>query len=149
MKNLCGECNVCCLVCRIDKSEFRWRDTDKKAGEMCDKLVNGRCVKYKVRPKACKNFECLWLQISKSSKSELASVSWRPDNLGIMVKTTTWNDKFLFRVEETEKGKIDFNNTNFLSFVDTMFKIAHQQQVNTSLVLFYFGEENGHELKQN
>jgi hypothetical protein len=149
VKNLCGKCNICCLVCRIDKSEFTWRDTDKEAGEWCDKLVNNRCVKYKSRPKACRNFECLWLQILKSPKKELALSKWRPDNLGIIVKTTSYNNKILFRVEEAEEGKIDFNNDDFLSFVDMLFQIASQQKVKTSIILFYFGEEKGHELKQN
>ena len=148
MKNLCGKCNVCCLVCRIDKSEFRWRNTDKEAWEMCDKLINGRCVKYKIRPKVCKTFECLWLQISKSQKKELDPVTWRPDNLGILVKTGIWNDKFLFRVEELEKGKIDFDDANFLSFIDILFKLSKQQIKDTFIVLYYFGKDNGHQLKQ-
>ena len=148
MKNLCGKCNVCCTACRIDKSEFTWRDTDKEAGETCDKLIKGRCGIYKKRPKACRTFECLWLVVSKSPKGKMALKKWRPDNIGILTKATNFDDKILFRVEELEEGKINFQDSDFLGFIDMLFNLSRIQDKKVSVVLFYFGDEKGYELTQ-
>ena len=42
MRNLCGECNVCCTALRIDKSDILWKDGDKAAGQECEKLEGGQ-----------------------------------------------------------------------------------------------------------
>ena len=150
MKNLCGKCNVCCTECRIDKSELPWRDTDKVKGETCEKLIFGSCGIYKKRPKPCRTFECMWLQVSKLTNGKMAPEKWRPDNLGIFIKVMDEkNGKFLFHTEEIEKGKIDFNNPEVLSFFDMIFNLIKQQKKDAVVVLYYFGENKGHQLKQN
>jgi len=150
MKNLCGKCDVCCVIYRIDKSELFWRNTDKHKHEVCDKLVNNRCVVYKKRPKTCKQYECLWIQLSK--KINKFPLKWRPDNLGLMANTS-YNKEgtFLFNIEELEKGKINFNNLDpeIDSFLKKIFELEKQQKEDTQIVIYLFGQNKGHRISQN
>jgi hypothetical protein len=149
VKNLCGKCTICCFLYRIDKSEIKWKDGDKKAGEWCDKLVNNRCVIYKKRPKTCKSYKCLWIQLSELKKNEFCPLKWRPDNLGINVNTShNEKNEFIFNIEELEKGKLDFHNSEILSFIDMIFKLKDQQKQPARVILYYFGEDKGHQITQ-
>jgi hypothetical protein len=148
MKNLCGNCNVCCTVLRIDAEFLSWRDTDKEAGETCDKLINNRCARYKNRPKPCKRYKCLWIQLLELKKSEACPEKWRPDNLGLLVNTSNKENEFLFDIRELEKGKIDFNNSEILSFIDMIFKLKEHQGT-SRVILYYFGKDKGYEIKQD
>jgi len=150
VKNLCGECNACCKEYKIDKSELSWRDTDKAKGEICDKVINHRCAVYKKRPKPCKTYECLWIQLLKLSKTEWCPLKWRPDNLKINVNTFyNKENTFIFRIEELEKGKIDFNDSEIDSFLKMIFEIEKQQKENTKVLIWFFGQDKGHEIKKN
>ncbi len=149
MTNLCGKCNVCCVIYRIDKSDLSWRDTDKEKDEICDKLINDRCVRHKNRPKACRSYECVWLQLSKLSKSEWCPLKWRPDNLGLVVVTSYDKNTFVFKIEEIEKGKMDFNDPEIDSFLKMIFKLEKQQKGNTRVDLYFHGEDKGHQITQN
>jgi hypothetical protein len=149
MKNLCGKCNVCCEVLRIDKSEIFWKEDDKKANIMCEKLVNGQCSIYKDRPNSCKIFECLWLQLSK--KINNFSEDFRPDNLDILVRTNYYPDtnEFIFEVRELKDNILDFNNLNnkIDYFFRIIFNVAKKQKGIPKVIIFKFNEEKGHELK--
>jgi len=148
VKNICGKCNICCIVYRIDKSDLSWRDTDKEKDEVCDKLINNRCVRYKNRPKACKNYECLWIQLIKLSKNEWCPVKWRPDNLGIVVTTPYKENTFVFKIEELKKGIIDFNDPEIDSFLKMVFKMEKQQKGKTRVEIYFFGQDIGHPITQ-
>lgn len=151
MKNLCGECDVCCIVPRIDKAEVFWKDCDKEAGQICEKLTKHGCSVYEDRPASCKNYECLWLQLSKKLKD--FSVEWRPDNLKIVVSTFNNPDlgKFIFTIKELEEGSLDFNNLDLVTgkFLDIIFDLSIKQVVGGVVVVQKFGSNKGHALKQN
>ena len=148
MKNLCGNCNVCCTVLKIDVEFLSWRDTDKEAGETCDKLINNRCARYKNRPKPCKRYKCLWIQLLELKKNEACPEKWRPNNLGLLVNTSNKENVFHFNITELEKGKLDFNNSEILSFIDMIFKLKEHQGT-SRVIIYYFGEDKGHEIKQD
>ena len=141
MKNLCGKCNVCCVIYRIDKKFLSWRDTDKAKGEICDKLINDRCVRYSSRPKLCKNFVCLWLKLSKEGMN---NPEWRPDRLGFVVRTKEIDNKSAFVIEEIEQGSLNFKNmtTEQDSFLKRMFEL-----MNGGLILIKpFGHDKAYPL---
>ena len=145
--NLCGECNVCCVVPRIDKSEIFWKDGDKEAGKWCEKLTKGGCSVYKKRPPSCIKYECLYLQLSK--KIENFSVAFRPDNIKMMV--STFNDpdidKFVFTIKELEEGSISFDNANI--FLGIIFELSKRQATDGLVTIQPFGKDKRYELKQN
>ena len=95
MKNLCGECKVCCVALKIDAKFLSWRDTDKEAGVACDKLKKNGCVRYKNRPKPCKKYKCLWIQLLDLKKNVACPEKWRPDNLGLLVNTSIIENIFV------------------------------------------------------
>ena len=150
MKKLCGNCNVCCITYRIDKKHLSWRDIDKEAGETCDKLINKRCARYKNRPKPCKKYECLWLQILKLNMNDLCPVKWRPDNFGIIVNTKQNEENiFHYNVEELEEGKLDLNNSEILSFMDMIFTFKKKRKGTSRVIIYHFGKDKGHQIKQD
>lgn len=145
MNNLCGKCNVCCIRFKINKSYLPWRDTDKKANEICDKLVNHRCVVYKTRPKQCKEYNCLWLQLRRWA------IEFRPDKIGIIVSTThDESGRFIFCVEELEKGRIDFSNLSpeVEMLLRNIFEIEKQQQGETLVIIYFFGKNKGYQITE-
>jgi hypothetical protein len=64
----CGTCSLCCKVLDV-KAVY------KPAGQWCKHAVPGKgCNTHKLRPKSCREFECLWLQ------SEMFGDEWKPEN---------------------------------------------------------------------
>lgn len=52
----CGECTLCCKLLAIPEIQ-------KAAGKWCAVCNIGKaCTVYENRPRACRDFECLWLQ---------------------------------------------------------------------------------------
>lgn len=52
----CGDCNLCCKITRIDTEEFQ-----KLPGRWCEHCKPGQgCLIHTERPKACRDFICLW-----------------------------------------------------------------------------------------
>ncbi|MGL4976147.1 MAG: hypothetical protein ACRC56_12690 [Bosea sp. (in: a-proteobacteria)] len=52
----CGTCSLCCKVLPVD-SLF------KPAGKWCSHCKQGKgCASYQLRPQACHDFNCLWLE---------------------------------------------------------------------------------------
>jgi len=151
MKNLCGECNVCCIHYRIDKSEVFWKDEDRADGQTCEMLVKGQCSVYNKRPNACLTFECLWLQLSRLIEN--FSEEFRPDNLKLVVATHYDKDtnKFNFKIRELEKGRLNFDNMDIMldRFLQIVFEVADQQSVDGQVTIKYFGEDKNRLLKQN
>jgi hypothetical protein len=150
MKNLCGKCNACCTALRIDKNDMSWREADKEAGETCDKLCDGRCSIYKERPFTCKQYECLWLQLSKELKD--LPVGWRSDNIKAIVSTFYYEDTktFRFRIKELEEDTLDVdNNIELKKYLDLIFQVANQQKGTPEVSIELFGDKVGHALKQN
>lgn len=121
-KNPCGKCNVCCITFRLDKKFLSWRNTDKEDGEVCDKLINKRCVRYSMRPKPCKSFICLWLALGNDNKPE-----WRPDKVGFVVTMKTKNNEKLIMIKELKKDSLDFDNLNTDqdTFIKTIFNLKY------------------------
>jgi hypothetical protein len=98
----CGECTLCCKVMAvtvISKPTNVWC-------EHCDK-AGGGCKIYDHRPKACREFECLWLMREaipeefKPSKSRVVMVPNQEGN-GLSVQVDpgmkdAWKEESLLR----------------------------------------------------
>jgi len=65
----CGECTACCTVLTV-------AELDKPGGEPCPHAVQG-CSIYDRRPKACRDYQCLW-------RAGIGSLEQRPDRIGIV-----------------------------------------------------------------
>lgn len=146
MKNECGKCNVCCRILRIDKKFLSWRNTDKARGELCDKYVNNRCVKYLTRPNPCKKFKCFWLQLVDK---RVAKPEWRPDKIGAMIKLGEIEGKPAIMIEELEKGSLDFNHLS--PEQDELLRITNDlsKESNYLLLIRPFGHDHQYPLRFN
>jgi hypothetical protein len=78
----CGECTACCTALEV-------RELNKEAGEPCNQLLQlgHGCSIYNIRPKSCRDFECVWLQ-------EKLPLDARPDKTGIVFSYTQPGSKF-------------------------------------------------------
>lgn len=145
MKNLCGNCNVCCIVLEVTGME--WRETNKAAGERCDKLCDKGCSCYLNRPKQCKEFDCVWLKLSKNG---LQGSDLRPDKIGFLVRIINEEIRDLLAIDELYEGAINFNNLKppQKKFFDILFGIANNSNKETKVVIKPFGH-NRHYLLGN
>ena len=84
MTNHCGSCTACCRV--FDIAELK-----KPAGKWCDHCAIGSgCTIYDARPKACVEFECLWLLSQKrESPREHLPAALRPDKCKVVFAPST------------------------------------------------------------
>jgi len=84
MTNHCGSCTACCRV--FDIAELK-----KPAGKWCDHCAIGNgCTIYDVRPKACVEFECLWLLSQKrENPRERLPLVLRPDKSKVVFAPST------------------------------------------------------------
>lgn len=65
-KKDCGSCSLCCKLLPV-KALY------KAANEWCKHCVPGKgCASYRLRPKACRDFNCLWLT------EDFLDESWKP-----------------------------------------------------------------------
>jgi uncharacterized cysteine cluster protein YcgN (CxxCxxCC family) len=146
MKNLCGNCDICCIIFRIDKKFLFWKDTDKEAGEVCDKLRKNRCSTYLKRPKPCKDYKCFWLQILKQKVKE---PEWRPDKIGFVVSTEENDGTYILTVIELKKDSLNFNKLtkeqdNFLKYI---FNLSGKINKNLSVMIQPFGHNKKYPLR--
>ncbi len=67
-KRECGSCSLCCKLLPVSalyKPQNQW----------CKHCVPGKgCASYRLRPKACRDFACLWLT------EDFLDESWKPQN---------------------------------------------------------------------
>lgn len=68
----CGECTACCTV--LAEVELR-----KPMRCACVHQRQSGCSIYDARPRACRDFHCLWLRGALP-----AEVAYRPDRLGVL-----------------------------------------------------------------
>jgi len=82
--NHCGTCTACCRVFHIP--EF-----NKPAGKWCDHCDIGKgCKIYEARPKACREFACLWLQSqTRENPHERLAPELRPDRSKVVLSPST------------------------------------------------------------
>jgi len=149
--NLCENCNVCCKILRIDKRFLSWRDTDKNANEMCDKLVNNKCKIYETRPTPCRGFNCLWLALKSS---EMHNPNWIPNKIGCVVTTIEENNKRHIIIKELEKDSLDFKNLTKEqeSYLKTIFSLVENAKKNNNdcdVLLQPFGSDGSYILRYN
>ena len=142
-KNLCGKCKVCCTVLKIDKEFLRWRDTDKAEGETCDKLGKVGCKCYLTRPKPCREYNCLWLQVAKQ---KIYKLEWRPDKLGFIVHAHDKNQTKYFMIQELERGSLDFNDLSKDQgdFLKEIFSLS--QKLQYMVLIKPFGHDKAYPL---
>jgi hypothetical protein len=75
---MCGGCNVCCVVPRIDEPALQ-----KLPGCRCrNALSNGECAIYEMRPQTCRSFFCGWRLLS------WVDARLRPDRSGVFIRLT-------------------------------------------------------------
>ena len=74
----CGDCNVCCVVPKIDEPALQ-----KLPGCRCpNALGDGSCAIYEQRPRTCRDFYCGW-RLANWIDERL-----RPDQSGIFIRLT-------------------------------------------------------------
>jgi hypothetical protein len=75
-KRECGTCSACCTSLGVP-------EIHKSAGQKCQQVKpgGGGCEIYSRRPKACRDYECLW---RSGSFAEIE----RPDQLGVSLDKT-------------------------------------------------------------
>ena len=79
----CGPCTMCCKVLEIDELE-------KPAGPFCPSCVaGGGCTAYAIRPKVCRDFECLW----KGDRGLTPQL--RPDKVGTLLMEDADSEEYL------------------------------------------------------
>ena len=61
------------------------------------------------------------------------------------------SDKFIFKIEELEEGKINFDNLSpeADSFLKSIFELEKQQKGDTQVEIHFFGQNKGHKITQN
>ena len=146
MKNLCGNCKVCCIALKIDSEFLSWRDTDKEAGVACDKLKKTGCGIYFKRPSPCKKYVCFWLQLSKQ---KIKQPEWRPNKIGFIVSTEDKNNSYIFTIKELEKDSLDFNNLSRDQdkFLKYMFNLTGKIDKEYTIMIHPFGHDKKYPLK--
>ena len=70
----CGDCMVCCI-----DLEIRDPALEKPAGVACVNCQVGSCAIYENRPKACRDYFCMWRRLP------FLDAEWRPDLSGVLI----------------------------------------------------------------
>jgi len=113
MKNICGECTLCCEL-------FPVPAVNKKANELCKYCVLKKgCSIYNHRPKGCLGFDCAWLQMKKKGLNP--SVELRPDKCKVIFEKI--NDKLFFGTQDTRYDLTDAAKGQINSFVKQGFSV--------------------------
>jgi hypothetical protein len=71
----CGTCSVCCTVMGVKEELNKPNYTNCK--HLCSE-PEGCCGIYQIRPRPCRDFQCLW------RSGQFGDDSCRPDRLGLM-----------------------------------------------------------------
>src|SRR5688572_24190989 len=78
----CGSCTLCCKLLGVTLEDGT-RLTE--AGQWCKHCLPGDgCAIYRDRPKACRDFECVWLQSQSKPGAELPA-EMRPDRSHVVL----------------------------------------------------------------
>jgi uncharacterized cysteine cluster protein YcgN (CxxCxxCC family) len=146
MRNLCGNCRICCIILKIDKEFLPWRDTDKEAGVACDKLKKNGCGVYFKRPSPCKKYECFWLQLLKQ---KIKKPEWKPNKIGFIVNAQDRNNTYILTIKELEKDSLDFNNLTMEQdkFLKYMFSLTGKIDKEYTVMIHPFGHSKKYPLK--
>jgi Fe-S-cluster containining protein len=83
---ICGDCDLCCTVLRVD-------ELAKRARQPCDKLrTDGPgCSIHQTRPDICRGYTCAWLQGSFGDDD-------RPDRLGAVLDLLWRGDRLWLEI---------------------------------------------------
>jgi hypothetical protein len=78
---VCGDCNVCCIVPKIDEPALQ-----KLPGCRCPNAQpDNACAIYPTRPGACRNFYCGWRRFA------FVDARLRPDRSSVFIRPTSDN----------------------------------------------------------
>jgi hypothetical protein len=81
----CGGCTLCCLIPRV-------AILSKPSGKWCWYCNGKGCTIYDHRPRACKDFTCLWLASDMPDE-------WRPDRLHFYISGSENDEVLKVRVD--------------------------------------------------
>lgn len=85
-KRECGGCTLCCKLLEV-------KEISKLQGKWCSHCALGRgCKIYDDRPKACDDFNCLWLQ-------GFGTDDMRPDKSKVVMTVTTDSKNLVLHVD--------------------------------------------------
>jgi hypothetical protein len=100
--NLCGSCNLCCKLMRID-------EVQTPRGQWCQYAKPGKgCAVYEDRPAPCRDYECMWLQSQKHEGGKHAMPAELKPNKCRVVMDFTTDGKFpLLHVDPDYPHAID------------------------------------------
>jgi hypothetical protein len=80
----CGGCTLCCTVMQVDMAPLD--ESPKPALSACRHCEDRGCSIYDRRPKACRAFQCMWLQTQEFPEGRRLPLSERPDRTGIVLE---------------------------------------------------------------
>lgn len=88
----CGDCTLCCKLVGVE-------ELNKPQNVWCQYCNNGTCNIYQLRPKSCRDFDCLWLQglipeDFKPNKIHLVFAMTTDGKRLVLHKDPTWPDTY-------------------------------------------------------
>lgn len=118
--NPCGECTACCTSLHVP-------ELDKPEGTPCLNLRSDGpgCASYDIRPKSCRDFNCLW-------RLGLLELGDRPDKTGVIFDITAAGSRYgrqCLVAREVREGAID-----------TIMQILQQLASEGHLIILVQGE---------
>lgn len=122
---ICGGCNVCCIVPKIDEPALQ-----KLPGCRCrNALSSGACAIYETRPETCRSFLCGWRMLSWVDER------LRPDQSAVFIRLTKDEDLLVgphrFALMVTVLGREGLNASGLAETMITSIKT----QIDTYLVV--------------
>lgn len=124
--NHCGGCQACCIIPYIP-------ELNKPSYQRCRNCgTDVGCKLYFARPRACREFECMWLK--SQVRNDIMPPELRPDRCGV-----------IFVDRDTEHSKADvfevvpgtpeaLNNPHVMRFIDEMQRFGHKAKLITHFV---------------
>jgi hypothetical protein len=118
--NKCETCTACCTLIYIEDGPYK-----KASNSTCQSCTKGfGCRVYPSRPKACKAFECMWLE--SQDRNDKMDPELRPDRCGaVFTKDGLTNDPLLIECHGTP-------NADAWKWIDEVQRVGYRVKKVTS-----------------
>jgi uncharacterized protein len=91
----CSQCTACCRTMKVE-------ELDKPANVWCRHAIPGTgCGIYEIRPLACSEWSCVWLQSQSRFDGSRMGPGLRPDRCHVIVDTMKDKSGFILRVDKS------------------------------------------------
>jgi hypothetical protein len=108
VERACGGCTVCCTVLAETELEKPMRCACRHQGQ-------AGCTIYEARPRACREFHCLWLRGVLP-----ADLAYRPDSLGVLFDAYHPGERTPLRVAALEAWQGALDNPIVATLIDAL-----------------------------